>query len=73
MTRHRKNTPKQQARTELVGEAHKTDGSPSSRVPTTQYQHFIPRFILRRFQVGPVKCVFIVLLSTLHVDTRSEH
>ncbi|KAG1791233.1 uncharacterized protein HD556DRAFT_1486714 [Suillus plorans] len=55
MTRHRRNTPKQQARTELAGEAQKTDGSPSSCAPMTQYQHFIPRFILRRFQVGPVK------------------
>ncbi|KAG2127916.1 uncharacterized protein EDB93DRAFT_1235100 [Suillus bovinus] len=57
MTRRRKNTPKQQARTEPAGEAQETDGSPSlSRcAPTTQYHHFIPRFILRRFQVGPVK------------------
>ncbi|KAG1840672.1 hypothetical protein C8R48DRAFT_781690 [Suillus tomentosus] len=55
MTRRRRNTPKQQARTELAGEAQKTDGSPSSCAPMTQYQHFIPRFILRRFQVGPVK------------------
>ncbi|KAG2108944.1 uncharacterized protein F5147DRAFT_576304 [Suillus discolor] len=56
MTRRRKNTPKRQARTELTGEAQKTDGLLSPRAPTTwQYQHFIPRFILRRFQVGPVK------------------
>ncbi|KAG1789080.1 uncharacterized protein HD556DRAFT_1400521 [Suillus plorans] len=55
MTRRRKNTPKQKARTELAGEAQKTDGPLSPRAPTTQYQHFIPRFILRRFQVGPVK------------------
>ncbi|KAG1893501.1 uncharacterized protein F5891DRAFT_1176447 [Suillus fuscotomentosus] len=55
MTRRRRNTPKQQARTELAGEAQKTDGSPSSCAPMTQYQHFIPRFILRRFQVGPVR------------------
>ncbi|KAG2151024.1 uncharacterized protein EDB93DRAFT_1103257 [Suillus bovinus] len=56
MTRRRKNTPKQ-ARTELAGEAQQTDGSTSLGAPTTQYQyqHFIPRFILRRFQVGPVK------------------
>ncbi|KAG1745750.1 hypothetical protein EDB19DRAFT_2023632 [Suillus lakei] len=33
----------------------KTDGSSSPWAPTDQYQHFIPRFILRRFQVGPVK------------------
>ncbi|KAG1836746.1 hypothetical protein DFJ58DRAFT_817953 [Suillus subalutaceus] len=50
------NTLKQQARTELAGEAQKTDGSLSPcHAPTIQYQHFIPRFILRRFQVGPVK------------------
>ncbi|KAG1780108.1 hypothetical protein EV702DRAFT_1186008 [Suillus placidus] len=55
MTRRRRNTPKQQARTEPAGEAQKTDSSPSSCAPTTQYHHFIPRFILRRFQVGPVK------------------
>ncbi|KAG1821499.1 hypothetical protein EV424DRAFT_1400323 [Suillus variegatus] len=55
MTRRRKNTPKQKARTELAGEAQKTDGPLSPRAPTTQYQHFIPRFILRRFQVGPVR------------------
>ncbi|KAG2059292.1 hypothetical protein BDR06DRAFT_1017754 [Suillus hirtellus] len=40
---------------ELGGEAQTTDGPPSLRAPTTQYQHFIPRFILRRFQVRPVK------------------
>ncbi|KAG2083163.1 hypothetical protein BD769DRAFT_1375875, partial [Suillus cothurnatus] len=34
---------------EFTGEAQRTDGSRS------QYQHFIPRFILRRFQVGPMK------------------
>ncbi|KAG1841435.1 hypothetical protein DFJ58DRAFT_732445 [Suillus subalutaceus] len=55
MTRRRRNTPKQQARTELAGEAQKTDDFPSPCTPTTQYQHFIPRFILRRFQVGPVR------------------
>ncbi|KAG2059273.1 hypothetical protein BDR06DRAFT_719764 [Suillus hirtellus] len=58
MTRRRKNTPKQEAGIELSGEAQKTGGplTPSPRAPiTTQYQHFIPRFILRRFQVGPVK------------------
>ncbi|KAG1809379.1 uncharacterized protein BJ212DRAFT_605672 [Suillus subaureus] len=55
MTRRRKNTSKQQARTELAGEAQQTDDSPSPYAPTMQYQHFIPRFILRRFQVGPVK------------------
>ncbi|KAG1813562.1 uncharacterized protein BJ212DRAFT_1275165, partial [Suillus subaureus] len=55
MTRRRRNTSKQQARTELTEEAQKTDGSPSSCAPMTQYQHFIPRFILRRFQVGPVR------------------
>lgn len=54
MTRRRRNTPKQQARTGLAGEAQETDDSPIQS-PTTQYQHFIPRFILRRFQVGPVK------------------
>ncbi|KAG1887143.1 hypothetical protein F4604DRAFT_1951057 [Suillus subluteus] len=52
--RRRRNTPKQ-GRTELAGEAQKTDGSPSPNAPKPQYQHFIPRFILRRFQVGPVK------------------
>ncbi|KAG2108949.1 uncharacterized protein F5147DRAFT_836816 [Suillus discolor] len=56
MTRRcRRNVPKQQTRAELAGEAQKTDSSSSPRVPKTQYQHFIPRFILRRFQVGPVK------------------
>ncbi|KAG1823140.1 hypothetical protein EV424DRAFT_1511077 [Suillus variegatus] len=55
MTRRRRNTPKQQARTELAGEAQKTNSSPSPCAPKTQYQHFIPRFILRKFQVGPVK------------------
>ncbi|KAG1874951.1 hypothetical protein F4604DRAFT_1680810 [Suillus subluteus] len=52
-----RNTPKQQARTELAGEAQNTDDFPSPCTPTspTQYQHFIPRFILRRFQVGPVR------------------
>ncbi|KAG2754150.1 hypothetical protein P692DRAFT_20854626 [Suillus brevipes Sb2] len=57
MTRRRRNNPKQQARTGSAGEAQNTDDSPSSWASTTrtQYQHFIPRFILRRFQVGPVK------------------
>ncbi|KAG2354845.1 hypothetical protein BDR07DRAFT_1304938, partial [Suillus spraguei] len=55
MTRRRRNTLKQQPGTELAEEAQKTDSSPSLCTPTTQYQHFIPRFILRRFQVGPVK------------------
>lgn len=55
MTRRRRNTPKQQARTGLAEDAQKTDDSPSLCAPVTQYQHFIPRFILRRFQVGPVK------------------
>ncbi|KAG2108945.1 uncharacterized protein F5147DRAFT_693427 [Suillus discolor] len=57
MIRRHKNTPKQQAGTELTGEAQKTGGplSPRAAPITAQYQHFIPRFILRRFQVGPVK------------------
>ncbi|KIK34372.1 hypothetical protein CY34DRAFT_812970 [Suillus luteus UH-Slu-Lm8-n1] len=54
MTRRRRNTPKQQAKTVLAGEAQETDDS-SPCAPSTQYQHFIPRFILRRFQVGPLK------------------
>ncbi|KAG2354851.1 hypothetical protein BDR07DRAFT_1494035 [Suillus spraguei] len=55
MTRRRRNTEKQQPRTDLAEEPQKTDSSPNSHAPTTQYQHFIPRFILRRFQVGPVR------------------
>ncbi|KAG1745749.1 hypothetical protein EDB19DRAFT_1692507 [Suillus lakei] len=55
MPRRRRNAPNQQVRTEVAGEAQKTDGSSSPWAPTDQYQHFIPRFILRRFQVGPVK------------------
>ncbi|KAG2064530.1 hypothetical protein BDR04DRAFT_1035077, partial [Suillus decipiens] len=55
MTRRRRSTPKQQPRTDFAEEAQKTDKSLSSHAPMTQYQHFIPRFILRRFQVGPMK------------------
>ncbi|KAG2064531.1 hypothetical protein BDR04DRAFT_1235061 [Suillus decipiens] len=55
MTRRRRNIPKQQPRTGVAEEAQKIDSSPSAHAPTTQYQHFIPRFILRRFQVGPAK------------------
>ncbi|KAG0693445.1 hypothetical protein DFH29DRAFT_839086, partial [Suillus ampliporus] len=56
MPRRRRNTqiPKQQAKTEVTcPEAQKIDDSPQA--PTYQYQHFIPRFILRRFQIGPVR------------------
>ncbi|KAJ8596830.1 hypothetical protein M405DRAFT_725507, partial [Rhizopogon salebrosus TDB-379] len=54
MPRRRKNTqvPKQ-AQSEVSGDAHIANDS--SRAHRDQYQHFIPRFILRRFQVGPVK------------------
>ncbi|KAJ8596828.1 hypothetical protein M405DRAFT_781125, partial [Rhizopogon salebrosus TDB-379] len=55
MPRRRKNTkaPKQ-AETEVSGDAHIANDSPCAH--KDQYHHFIPRFILRRFQVGPVKC-----------------
>ncbi|KAG2039019.1 hypothetical protein BDR03DRAFT_917992 [Suillus americanus] len=55
MTRRRRRNTTQHGRAEVAGEAHRTDGSPSPHSLKPQYQHFIPRFILRRFQVGPVK------------------
>ena len=48
-----------QAEAEVEGDT----GKPydlSERARRSQYQHFIPRFILRRFHVGPVKYVFKV-------------
>ncbi|KAG1870701.1 hypothetical protein DFJ58DRAFT_852487 [Suillus subalutaceus] len=55
MARRRRRNTLQQGETELAGEAQKTDGSLSPCAPKPQYQHFIPRFILRRFQVESVK------------------
>ncbi|KAG1870703.1 hypothetical protein DFJ58DRAFT_742218 [Suillus subalutaceus] len=80
MTRRRRRITPQQGRTVLAGEAQKTDGSPSPNAPKPQYQHFIPRFILRRFQVGPLKesrrtridpeCVHYYDIATGNLDIR---
>ena len=42
----------------LAFQRHNMARSRPGGAPNEQYQHFIPRFILRRFQVGPVKYVF---------------
>ncbi|KAG1750123.1 hypothetical protein EDB19DRAFT_1629360, partial [Suillus lakei] len=71
MPRRRRNTqnPEQRAKVGVAREAAKTDSS--LQAPTYQYQHFIPRFILRRFQVGPVKCKKAFRLTG--VDPKEVH
>jgi hypothetical protein len=56
-----------EAKMKVSGDADQmTDDVPRAHT-RDQYQHFIPRFILRRFQVGPVKCVFGAQLNPVRL------